>query len=92
MTFPKSFSGGFAVVALDLAFGPMAQAETSDATASRLGTVKTVAGQGAARFDWLDTSGKPATPLRVAQSGVPGNGSWICSPSGFGSQSRCYRR
>lgn len=92
MSFPKSFSGGLAVMAFALALGAAAQAESTDATASRPAAVKTAAGQGAARFDWLDTSGKPATPLRVAQSGAPGNGSWICSPSGFGSKSRCYRR
>ncbi|WP_156506763.1 hypothetical protein [Rhodobacter xanthinilyticus] len=53
--------------------------------------MKTAAGQGEARFDWLRPGTAPA-PTRIAQISAPGTGQWICSPSGFGSKSRCSRR
>jgi len=49
------------------------------------------AGQGAARFDWLKVKA-PAKTRRIASGIRHGNGSWICSPSGFGKESRCHRR
>lgn len=65
----------------------------STAASGRI-AVKSVAGKGAARFDWLAKRG-PATPATVTRaSGTPalGSGSWICSPAGFGSKSRCHQR
>ena len=53
--------------------------------------IKSEAGQGAARFDWLKVKG-PAKTQRIASSIPHGNGSWICSPAGFGRKSRCHRR
>lgn len=53
----------------------------------------TSAGQGTAYFDWL----APRAPDRLRPSETslktegPGKGSWICSASGFGQKSRCYR-
>ncbi|OOY13070.1 hypothetical protein BMG00_04505 [Thioclava marina] len=55
--------------------------------------VKSVAGKGSARFDWLAGGKSDDRPAeRVASRRSPGTGSWICSPSGFGSKSRCYQR
>jgi hypothetical protein len=55
---------------------------------------KSVAGKGEARFDWLAKRAvKPSedAPLRTAAAPV-GKGSWVCSPAGFGTKSRCYKR
>ncbi|QCP85225.1 hypothetical protein EYE35_05915 [Cereibacter sphaeroides] len=63
--------------------------DTARASASR-GTVHT---QSAGTFNWL---APPAvTRASVRSEGVRtrrqiGNGSWICSPAGFGRGSRCY--
>ncbi|WP_038072265.1 hypothetical protein [Thioclava pacifica] len=55
--------------------------------------VKSAAGKGSARFDWLAGRKSDAQPAqRVSTRRAPGTGSWICSPSGFGSKSRCYQR
>jgi hypothetical protein len=56
--------------------------------------VKTVAGKGSARFDWLaSTRRQDATrPTVSAKAKSLGNGSYVCSPAGFGSRSRCYKR
>ncbi|KEO58610.1 hypothetical protein DT23_16265 [Thioclava indica] len=56
--------------------------------------VKTVAGKGAARFDWLASARRTKTqaPTQTAQARSLGNGSYVCSPAGFGSRSRCYKR
>ena len=56
--------------------------------------VKTAAGKGAARFDWLATARSKTVhpPTRSAQARSLGNGSYVCSPAGFGSRSRCYKR
>ncbi|MCA0045103.1 hypothetical protein [Celeribacter litoreus] len=53
--------------------------------------VKTSAGKGSARFDWLN-QGKSAPVQQASVSPSLGVGSWICSPSGFGSKSKCFRR
>ena len=56
--------------------------------------IKSVAGTGAARFDWLarrDTSGSGKV-TRVKQRVALGRGSWICSPAGFNRKSSCFRR
>lgn len=50
-----------------------------------------VAGTGATRFDWL-AKRKTGTKVRAVRRASLGNGSWVCSPAGFGSKSRCYRR
>lgn len=56
-------------------------------------TVKSHAGKGSARFDWLARRNPDPRPVeRTAQARSLGNGSWVCSPSGFGSKSRCYQR
>lgn len=90
MTLSYRVLGGFAAV-LVIGLGTMAGAETSDEILSPAAVVKTAAGQGEARFDWLNP-GKDPAPTRVVQSIAPGTGSWICSPSGFGSKSSCTRR
>ncbi|MDD8022543.1 MAG: hypothetical protein PHX82_05495 [Paracoccaceae bacterium] len=54
--------------------------------------VKTHAGKGTLRFDWL--AAKPAVSgvqLAAATQAI-GSGSWICSPAGFGSKSHCRKR
>ncbi len=54
----------------------------------------TIGGRGKARFDWFANKGSSTERPRTvaANTSPPGNGSWICSPAGFGKQSRCYRR
>ncbi|RLL64245.1 hypothetical protein [Paenirhodobacter hankyongi] len=75
-----------------IAIAPVhAETATIDILPAHSVVVKTAAGHGSARFDWM----RPTTPVvaeRVAYVTPPGNGSWICSPSGFGSKSKCYRR
>ncbi len=85
--------GFVAVATVALVTSLPAQAETRVdlGPSSKASVVKTAAGKGAARFDWLNP-GKPAPAMQVAVATPPGNGSWICSPSGFGSKSKCYRR
>lgn len=60
---------------------------------------KSSAGRGKAQFDWLAPSRRAGKVRPVSNRGVAarrmpslGSGSWICSPAGFGSQSRCHRR
>ncbi|MGP3723861.1 hypothetical protein [Cereibacter sphaeroides] len=68
--------------------------ETARASASR-GTVHT---QSAGTFNWLTPPVVTRASVRtdgVRTEGVRtrrqiGNGSWICSPAGFGRGSRCY--
>ena len=64
----------------------------SDDTRAAASKVKTHAGKGAARFDWLAARTAPAEERLVIAARAPGSGSWICSPAGFGSKSRCYKR
>ncbi|SFJ22156.1 hypothetical protein [Celeribacter neptunius] len=77
----------------------MALAETPAAVAPQDVPVlqlapKTVAGKGAMRFDWSQKGNQAVSPdVQVADSRRPlGNGSWVCSPAGFGKKSRCYAR
>lgn len=68
---------------------------SAEQTAASFETVQTtVAGQGSARFDWMANKKRSKRPVeRIVLTGTPlGNGSWICSPAGFGKQARCYRR
>jgi len=75
-----------------IAIAPVyAETATLDVLPTRTVVVKTAAGHGSARFDWLRRT-TPVVAERVAYVAPPGNGSWICSPSGFGSKSKCYRR
>lgn len=75
-----------------IAIAPVhAETATIDILPTHGVVVKTAAGHGSARFDWLRPTA-PVTVQRVAYVAPPGNGSWICSPSGFGSKSKCYRR
>lgn len=87
-------------VALVVAVGflglSIAAAQAQMAPISVLGkgspAVKTAAGKGRTHFDWLN-QGTSAPVIKVADIvAPPGNGSWVCSPAGFGSKSRCYRR
>ncbi|NVK45602.1 MAG: hypothetical protein HWE33_04785 [Rhodobacteraceae bacterium] len=56
-------------------------------------SVKSAAGVGAARFDWLAKPASPdVTPVRVARTQMLGSGSWVCSPAGFNRKSRCVSR
>lgn len=56
-------------------------------------SVKSAAGVGAARFDWLAKSASSeAAPVRVARTQMLGSGSWVCSPAGFNRKSRCVSR
>lgn len=84
------------VVAVLAGFAPVAQAEQVGViTLSPVRmAAKSAAGKGEARFDWLaKRAAKPAgsAPLRTAAVPV-GKGSWVCSPAGFGTKSRCYKR
>ncbi|MDV7270011.1 hypothetical protein RYZ20_03755 [Thioclava sp. A2] len=71
------------------------QAETRADTNILVETAaKSYAGKGSARFDWRKGQGaQPQVSLSVTKVKAPlGNGSWICSPAGFGSKSKCYKR
>jgi hypothetical protein len=58
-----------------------------------LNVVKSAAGQGATSFDWLQVrDSSEDAPRPVLRRASLGNGSWICSPAGFGKKSRCFRR
>jgi len=93
MTISHRISGVLAGVTIAVTLALPLQAETlATATpATPAVAVKSAAGTGETRFDWLNP-GKGAGRLQVAAANPPGNGSWICSPSGFGSKSRCYHR
>ncbi|WP_417278212.1 hypothetical protein [Celeribacter sp.] len=70
-------------------------AETAPDTAPVIApkSVKSAAGVGAARFDWLaKPAASEATPVRVARTQMLGSGSWVCSPAGFNRKSRCVSR
>ncbi|WP_226548819.1 hypothetical protein [Celeribacter naphthalenivorans] len=70
-------------------------AETTPDTAPVVApkSVKSAAGVGAARFDWLAKSASSeAAPVRVARTQMLGSGSWVCSPAGFNRKSRCVSR
>ena len=46
-------------------------------------------------FDWLAngavaSSGRKFKTAQVRNRVITGEGSWICSPAGFGKRSRCY--
>lgn len=49
-----------------------------------------------AQFDWLAKRNPSASAnervIRASVGGRHGNGSWICSPAGFGKRSSCHRR
>ena len=78
------------VGSLSLASAP-AHAEVLPNTERAVANAKSVAGHGAARFDWLERRNE-AEPVRLSSSAPLGKGSWICSPAGFGSKSQCYKR
>ncbi len=71
-----------------------AQAEMApiSVVSGKSAVVKTAAGKGKAQFDWLNQGTKAAVITVAEITPPPGKGSWICSPSGFGSKSQCYRR
>lgn len=87
------------LAALALAAG-MAAALPAMADSTASGKVTSAAGQGSARFDWLNpNSSSKARPENVSYDAQPGtattpvsHGSWVCSPAGFGSKSSCRRR
>jgi len=55
--------------------------------------VKTAAGEGKARFDWLAKRKTVGGSVQhVVQKVSLGNGGWICSPAGFKQKSRCFKR
>ena len=55
--------------------------------------VKSVAGVGKTRFDWLaKRDSQPQEVVRVSQKVSLGSGSWVWSPAGFGQKSHCYAR
>ena len=102
ITFKKSRLGSAILATMVLTITPVnsSMAETAiikpliapkQIAAQNIPTKTTVAGQGSARFNWLATPSN-AAPQRVAQTRFYGNGSWICSPAGFGKKSQCYRR
>ncbi len=69
-----------------------ATAETSLDAGNAAPVVKTsAAGQGSAHYDWLRPVSGTA-PTKVAAVSPVGSGKWICSPAGFGSKSKCFRR
>lgn len=75
-----------------LAGGPgLAESASGLATAPAQLVKVSAAGKGSAKFDWLRPV-QSAPVLQVAAATPLGNGSWICSPSGFGSKSKCYHR
>lgn len=83
-----------AAVAVVMSLAPLSASADVVPIAVAAGTraaVKTHAGTGSARFDWLKGR-NPAPVVQVAASNAPGTGSWICSPAGFGSKSKCYKR
>lgn len=78
---------------------PVAPAKAEQAGVIALSPVrlaaKSVAGKGEARFDWLakrSTKAKSDTQPVLASATPVGHGSWVCSPAGFGTKSRCYKR
>lgn len=86
-----------ALVAASLFAMPFGAANAAQSDAQELApikvSVKTAAGKGTARFDWLahrNPNPQPATRAVVSRS--LGNGSWVCSPAGFGRKARCSQR
>ena len=76
--------------------GTGAEASNKTSTAALLKTTPLptyVAGKGAARFNWLapERAGADKT-TRTARRQPVANGSYVCSPAGFGRNSRCYAR
>ncbi|MYM55938.1 hypothetical protein [Thalassovita mangrovi] len=81
-----------ALAAAIIGLAPAAQAEMAVSPkqpASKI--VKTHAGKGAARFDWMAKQGLNKQ-TRIQRVVLHGRGSWICSPAGFGKKSSCYSR
>ncbi|KEP70136.1 hypothetical protein DL1_20175 [Thioclava dalianensis] len=60
--------------------------------AARTASAKSVAGKGRARFDWLASAHRNTAKPRITQAHALGNGSYVCSPAGFGARSQCYKR
>ncbi|MBW6418511.1 hypothetical protein [Celeribacter sp. PS-C1] len=82
-------------VASALLSASVLHAETAPDTAPIIApkSVKSAAGVGAARFDWLAKSAtSEAAPVRVARTQLLGRGTWVCSPAGFNRKSRCVSR
>ncbi|MDQ2090285.1 hypothetical protein [Marimonas arenosa] len=88
ITFPLIAAGLIGVA-------PVARAEMAIMSKQpTAGLVKSVAGSGTARHDWLAKRSAVGSTKnsRVVQRVSLGRGSWICSPAGFNRKSRCYRR
>ncbi|MGV8954389.1 MAG: hypothetical protein ACOH2M_25050 [Cypionkella sp.] len=72
-----------AVMGNKLLSGPTSLSQTHTTPRSKL------------RFDWM-ANGSPTRSLEKAQviraryRVITGQGSWICSPAGFGQRSHCY--
>lgn len=80
------------LIAMPFGAANAAQSESQDIAPIKV-AVKTVAGQGSARFDWLaNRNPNPQPSTRVIRSRMLGNGSWVCSPSGFGRRASCSQR
>ncbi|MDU8925960.1 hypothetical protein RXV86_01045 [Alisedimentitalea sp. MJ-SS2] len=77
-----------------MSMAPVARADVSVTPRKHsLSAVKSVAGSGATRHDWLQVrSSAGNAPEPVVRKASLGRGSWICSPAGFGKKSRCFRR
>lgn len=82
-----------------LASGPMSLASPAKAEMPitphepAASEAKSVAGVGAARFDWLaKRDNSKEIRARVVRKASLGNGSWICSPAGFNRKSHCFKR
>ena len=77
---------------LSLASGAHADITTVSSKSS-VTKVKSAAGVGGARFDWLakrNTANQPTK--RIVQTVSLGKGTWVCSPAGFSRSSRCFKR
>ncbi len=83
----------FAVMAAGMiGLAPAAQADMAVTPKQPVAQiVKSSAGKGAARFDWMAKAGMNKSK-RVGRIVLYGRGSWVCSPAGFGKKSSCYSR
>lgn len=80
-----------ALAAAVIGMAPSAQAEAVSPKQPASKIVKTHAGKGSARFDWMAKQGLNKQS-RIQRVVLHGRGSWICSPAGFGKKSSCYSR